>query len=146
MTDGERKLRELVLLRGERDAFLSIADEEQLLETAVTQFNMSLSMAKGVMIAVAESAGFEIESDLNRVVEAMVLSLAGQQMTISYDDFEIVSKYYSQRLHMPLPDARARVKDIVIRLGIKPRRAGFLFSARWFRTIRPWRNPTLENA
>lgn len=137
MTGTEERLRELVLLRSERNAFLSTADEEQLLELAVTQFDMPVSRAKGIIIAVAESAGIEIESDLNRVADAMILSLAGQQKAISSSDFDLVAKYYSEKLRMPLPYTRARLKEIVTRAGVQPRRSGFLFSARWFRSIRP---------
>ncbi len=144
MNEERETLRELVLLRSGRDSLLSSSDEEQLLETAVTQLNMPLSMAKGIIITSADSAGIEIESDLNRVVEAMVLSMAGQLKTISSSDFGLIAKYYSRNLRKPLAYARSRLKEIVNRSGVEPRRGGFLFSARWFRSIRPVTNPADE--
>lgn len=144
MIEEGEVLRELVILRSERDSLLSSSDEEQLLETAVTQLNMPLSMAKGIIITSADSAGIEIESDINRVVEAMMLSMAGQQKAISSGDFELIAKYYSRNLRKPLTYARSRLKEIVNRSGVVPRRGGFLFSARWFRSIRPISNPVDE--
>lgn len=135
MTLNEDKLRQLVLLRGENSSSLSISDEEELLETAVTQLNIPLSRARGIVIAASESAGIELESDLVRVIEAMALSLAGREMTISFTDFELLVGYYARLIRVPFARARVRLKEIVDRSGIQPGRSGLLLSARWFRSI-----------
>lgn len=135
MTPNEDKLRQLVVLRGENSSSLSTTDEEQLLETAVTRLSIPLSRARGILIATADNADVELESDLSRVVEAMVLSLAGRSMTISFSDFELLAAYYSRQMRTSVPQARVRLKQIVERAGVQPGRAGLLFSARWFRSI-----------
>ena len=136
MTDGENKLRELVLLRGARNNVLSADSEEELLEIAVTQLNLTLQRARGIIIATAESAIYEMESEIDRVTEAMVAALSASSRAISQDDFKTAASYNASKLKLPLPVAQRRIKDIAERLKITPERRGLLWSARWFRTIR----------
>jgi hypothetical protein len=136
MTDGENKLRELVLLRGARNNMLSADSEEELLEIAVTQLNLTLQRAHGIIIATAESAGYEVQSEIDRVTEAMVAALSASSRVISHADFETVASYHAGKMNVSLLAARRRIKDIVERLKINPERRGLLWSARWFRTIR----------
>jgi hypothetical protein len=136
MTDGETKLRELVLLRGARNNVLSADSEEELLEISVAQLNLPLQRAQGIIIATAESAGYEVQSEIDRVSEAMVAALSGSSRAISHADFETVVAYHASKLKLTSLAARKRIKDIVERLAINPERSGPLWSARWFRTIR----------
>lgn len=133
--ENEEKLRQLVLLKRDRADSLSISDEETLLDTAVIRFSIPLSRSKGILIAAAEKAGLEIESDVNRAIEAMVLSLAGRKVTLRQTDFELLVKYYARQMRLPPPQVRVRLKSIVERLGVQPGRAGLLYSTRWFRGI-----------
>ena len=136
MTDGENKLRELVLLRGARNNVLSTDSEEEILEIAVTQLNLDLQRARGIMIATTESATYEMESEIDRVTEAMVAALSASSRSISQDDFKTVASYHAGKLKLPFPIAQRRIKEIAGRLKITPERRGLLWSARWFRTIR----------
>ena len=136
MTDGENKLRELVLLRGARNNVLSTDSEEELLEIAVTQLNLSLQDARGIIIATAESANYEMQSEIDRVTEAMVAAVSASSRAISHSDFKTVASYHAGKLKLPLAVARGRIKDIAERLKINPERRGLLLSARWFRSIR----------
>ena len=136
MTDGENKLRELVLLRGARNNVLSTDSEEELLEIAVAQLNLDLQRARGIMIATAESANYEMQSDVDRVTDAMVTAVSAPSSVISQEDFKTVASYHAGKLKLSIPIARARIKEIAERLKIYPERRGLLWSARWFRTIR----------
>ena len=91
MTDGENKLRELVLLRGARNNVLSTDSEEELLEIAVAQLNLDLQRARGIMIATAESANYEMQSDVDRVTDAMVTAVSAPSSVISQEDFKTVA-------------------------------------------------------
>lgn len=136
MRDGEKKLRELMLLRGARNNVLSADSEEELLEISVAQLNLPLQRAQGIIIATAESAGYEVQSEIDRVSEAMVTALSGSSRAISYADFETVAGYHASKLKLSALAARKRIKEIVERLEISPERSGPFWSARWFRTIR----------
>ena len=136
LIESEEKLRELVLLRGQRQRFLSATDEQDILEIAITQLNVPVARAKGIILATASSASIETESELTRVVESMILTLAGRSKIVSYSDFMLVVKYHSRVTDTATEVASVKAKALMNRLGIKPGRAGFLPSIRWFRSIR----------
>ena len=136
VTGSEEKLRELILLRGQRKRFLSTADEQEILETAITTLDLPAARAKGIILATADSASIETESELTRVVEAMILALAGSSKTLSYSDFMLVVKYYSRAMETTPDTAAAKIKEIMNGIRIQPARAGFLPSLRWFRAIK----------
>ena len=77
-----------------------------------------------------------MESEIDRVTEAMVAALSASSRAISQDDFKTAASYNASKLKLPLPVAQRRIKDIAERLKITPERRGLLWSARWFRTIR----------
>lgn len=134
--NNEEKLRQLVQLRGQRDRLLSLSDEEKILEEAVTQLDLPLGRARGILLAAADSESIEIESDLERVSGAMISALAGASRTISYDDFEAVVKFHAARTQSSTEDSRKAVKKLAERETVAPRRSGALFSTRWFRRIK----------
>lgn len=132
----EEKLRELVLLRAQRNRFLSAADEQEILEIAIVKLDLPIARAKGIIFAAADSASFETESELTRVVEAMLLALAGRRRTLSYSDFMLVAKYYGRAMETTPDAAPAKIKELMNRIRIQPARAGFFPSIRWFRSIK----------
>lgn len=134
-TRNEEKLRQLVQLRGRRDRILSLSDEENILEEAVTRLEMPLGRARGILLATADRENIEIESDLQRVTGAMIVAFAGQAKTISYRDFETVVKFHSSQTKSSPEESRKAVKKLVLREDIAPRRSGLLLSTRWFRRI-----------
>ncbi|WP_395661655.1 hypothetical protein [Aestuariivirga sp.] len=136
MTNAEMKLKELVMLRARPTSTLTAESESELLELAVAQLNLPLWQAEGIIVSTAESASFEVESEIDRVALAMLAALAGSSRTISFVDFETVVIFYSEKLKSAPGVARSRVKKLVDKLDLQPRRSGFFWSARWFRTIR----------
>jgi len=136
MTNADTMLRELVTLRTRLTNTLSAESESELLELAVSQLNLPLRQAEGIIVSAAESASLEIESEIDRVVLAMIVALAGSSRTISYADFETAVIFYSEKLRLTPALARSQVKKLVEKLDIQPRRSGLFWSARWFRTIR----------
>lgn len=134
-TLAERKLRELVLAKGGRDKLISARDEEDLLRLAISELNMPFSRAEGIVFAVAENSDIEIETDINRTVEAMVAALASPTGSITSGDFELVVKYMSDKLRISKTTARSRVKALVIDKNISPARSGLLQTTLWFRQI-----------
>lgn len=132
---NEEKLRQLVQLRGRRDRLLTVSDEENILEEAVTRLEMPLGRARGILLTTADSEKIEIESDLQRVVSAMLSAFAGKSRSISFRDFETVVKFHGGQTQASAEESRKAVKKIANREGIAPRRYGLLLSTRWFRRI-----------
>ncbi len=137
MTPGntERKLRELILAKGGRDRVISARDEEDLLRIAIAELNLPFSRAEGIIFAVAENTGIEIESDVDRAAEAMVVSLSAGSGAISQDHFEIIVDYLSDKLRVPKPIARNRAKELVESKNVVPARSGILQTTLWYRRI-----------
>lgn len=132
---AERKLRELILAKGGRDRVISTRDEEDLLRIAIAELNIPFSRAEGIIFAVAENTGIEIESDVDRAAEAMVASLAVGTGTISQEHFEIIADYLTDKLRIPKVIARSRAKALVDTQNVAPARSGFLQTTLWYRRI-----------
>lgn len=132
---NEEKLRQLVRLLGKPDQILLLPAEERILEKAVSEFDIPLERARGIVLASADLDQIEIESDLQRMIAAMLAAFSGQQQAISYADFETVVKFHASKTMSPLETSRSVVKKLAERVSVTPQRSGFLLSTRWFRRI-----------
>lgn len=133
---GEDRLRQLVRLRAQRNRVLSAADEDKLLEEAVTRLDLSLDRARGVLYAEIQNNNVCLESDLDERVQELVTSIAGVKERLSRRDFEQIAAFYASRLKVPAETARKKLKRIMEEEGIAPKRAGLIPSESWYRRIK----------
>ena len=134
--DPQDKLRELVLLYSQRDKVLTTAEEDSIVNTAVSEYGFTVGAARAIVIATAAGAGIEIESDYEDAAKAMLVALGGTQKLIKAEDFDLIAQYYHGKSKLPQDEVRRRVKQLIEKAGISPAPRGIFFSTRWFRTIR----------
>lgn len=134
--EAQRRLRELVLLYGQRDRVLTSAEEANILEAAVKDYGLPVNSAQAIIVSAALTAGVEIESDYHDAARNMILALGGSRRSIKQGDFVLVVKYYQGKSKLPIEEVNRRVKRLVEEAGISPAPAGLFASGRWFRSIR----------
>ena len=134
--DPQGRLRELVLLYGQRDKVLTTAEEDSIVEAAVKQYGFTVAAARANIIATAAGVGIEIESDYEDAAKAMLGALGGTRKLIKEADFDLVAQYYLGKSKLAQDEVRRRVKQLAEKDDISPAPTGIFFSTRWFRSIR----------
>ena len=134
--DPQDKLRELVLLYSQRDKVLTTAEEDSIVNTAVSEYGFTVGAARAIVIATAAGAGIEVEGDYEDAAKAMLVALGGPRKSITEADFALIVQYYLGKSKLPQDEVRRRVKQLIEKAGISPAPRGIFFSTRWFRTIR----------
>ena len=134
--DPQDKLRELVLLYSQRDKVLTTAEEDSIVNTAVSEYDFTVGAARAIVIATAAGAGIEVEGDYEDAAKAMLVALGGTRKSITEADFALIVQYYLGKSKLPQDEVRRRVKQLIEKAGIAPAPRGIFFSTRWFRTIR----------
>lgn len=134
--DGEERLRQLVRLRAQRGRMLTTADEDRLLEEAVTRLGVPLNRARGILLSETESGEIALETNLEDTIVDLMKSLAGPKKRLSRRDFEAVAAFHAARCRRPLDASRQAVKKIMEEEDISPRRNGILATKRWYRRIK----------
>ena len=77
--DPQDKLRELVLLYSQRDKVLTTAEEDSIVNTAVSEYGFTVGAARAIVIATAAGAGIEVEGDYEDAAKAMCHIPAGSR-------------------------------------------------------------------
>jgi hypothetical protein len=134
--DADDRLRQLVRLRGQRGRVISAAEEERLLEEAVTRLGMSLERARGVLLAEMQRGQIPLESDLEDTVAELLKSFAGSRKKLSRRDFEVIANLHASQRKIQIEAARAMVKRLMEEEDISPRAAGIMRTKRWYRRIK----------
>lgn len=134
--DAEDRLRQLVRLRTQRNHILTTADEDRLLEDAVTQLGLSLDRARGIILSETGNGKVELETDLEETIADLLKSLAGSKKRLSRRDFEAMVAFHSVRSRRPVPESRLAIKKIMEEEDILPRRSGLVPTTRWHRKIK----------
>ena len=134
--DPQDKLRELVLLYSQRDKVLTTAEEDSIVNTAVSEYGFTVGAARAIVIATAAGAGIEVEGDYEDAAKAMLVALGGTRKLIKEADFDLVAQYYLGKSKLAQDEVRRRVKQLIEKAGIAPAPRGIFFSTRWFRSIR----------
>ena len=134
--DADDRLRQLVRLRGQRGRVISAAEEERLLEEAVTRLGMSLERARGVLHAEMLRGQIPLESDLEDTVAELLKSFAGSRKKLSRRDFEVIANLHAAQRKIQIESARAMVKRLMEEEDISPRAAGVMRTKRWYRRIK----------
>jgi Flp pilus assembly CpaF family ATPase len=132
-----RRFADLVKLQGVGSRFIDREQERRLLEEGVTKFGLTLDEARGVLRSVAEDNGYVFESEAGRRVEQVVSRHAGKRGLISRRQFRATAQVLRDFSDNAItePEARRRIKQIMVDNGWRPRRAGLLRTRRWYRQV-----------
>ena len=132
-----RRFADLVKLQGVGSRFLDREQERRLLEEGVTKFGLTLDEARGVLRAVADDNGYVFESEAGRRVEQVMSRHAGKRGLISRRQFRATAQVLRDFSDNAItePEARRRIKQLMIDNGWRPRRAGLLRTRRWYRQV-----------
>jgi Flp pilus assembly CpaF family ATPase len=132
-----RRFADLVKLQGVGSRFIDREQERRLLEEGVTKFGLTLDEARGVLRSVAEDNGYVFESEAGRRVEQVMSRHAGKRGLISRRQFRATTQVLRDFSDNAItePEARRRIKQIMVDNGWRPRRAGLLRTRRWYRQV-----------
>jgi Flp pilus assembly CpaF family ATPase len=132
-----RRFADLVKLQGVGSRFIDREQERRLLEEGVTKFGLTLDEARGVLRSVAEDNGYVFESEAGRRVEQVMSRHAGKRGLISRRQFRATAQVLRDFSDNAItePEARRRIKQIMVDNGWRPRRAGLLRTRRWYRQV-----------
>jgi hypothetical protein len=132
-----RRFADLVKLQGVGSRFIDREQERRLLEDGVTKFGLALDEARGTLRAVADDNGYVFESEAGRRVEQVMSRHAGKRGLVSRRQFRATAQVLRDFSDNAIsePEARRRVKQIMIDNGWRPRRAGLLRTRRWYRQV-----------
>jgi hypothetical protein len=136
MSDNNRRsLYELVRVYGGERRYLDHGAEVEALGKAVFDMGLSSFEAECLLMGGAEAVGVALESRVDRVLEVLVRASADRKGRIDRDSFKRIVRYAQALTNEALDEskAEAKVKRIVERLKLTPRKRGPLRSARWFR-------------
>jgi hypothetical protein len=132
-----RRFADLVKLQGVGSRFIDREQERRLLEGGVTKFGLTLDEARGTLRAVADDNGYVFESEAGRRIEQIMSRHAGKRGLVSRRQFRATAQVLRDFSDNAIsePEARRRVKQIMIDNGWRPRRAGLLRTRRWYRQV-----------
>jgi len=135
--DPARRFADLVKLSGLQTRFIDRAQEQRLLEDAVTRFNLTLDEARGILRSVAEDLGYTFETETSRRIQQVLARHAGRRGFVSRSQFtstaQVLRDFSSNTISEI--EARRQLKRVMMENGWQPRRAGLLMSRRWYRQI-----------
>lgn len=134
--DAEDKLRQLIRLRGQRGRILTAADEDRLLEEAVTHLGVPLDRAQGVLLAETSHRQIALETGLEETAAQLIKALAGSRKKLTYQNFEAIANFYASQRKIPLETSRQMIKRLMEEEDISPAGKGFFMSTRWYRRLR----------
>jgi len=132
-----RRFADLVKLQGVGSRFIDREQARRLLEEGVTKFGLTLDEARGVLRSVAEDNGYVFESEAGRRVEQVMSRHAGKRGLISRRQFRATAQVLRDFSDNAItePEARRRIKQLMVDNGWRPRRAGLLRTRRWYRQV-----------
>lgn len=135
--DPARRFADLVKLSGLQTRYIDRAQEQRLLEDAVTRFNLTLDEARGILRSVAEDLGYTFETETSRRIQQVLARHAGRRGLVSRSQFTATSQVLRDFSSNTISEieARKQLKRVMMENGWQPRRAGLLMSRRWYRSI-----------
>ena len=138
-TDGDASGRfaELVELKVTGREFLRAADEVGLLEEGVRTYGLPLAQARGVVAKVADDHDVALAREIEKGVEQWVKTAAGRRKRLGRRQFEQMVATYEDGAHgeMSKDEAKKRVKALMERNDVEPKRAGLLRTRRWYSKV-----------
>ncbi len=135
--DMAARFADLVEVRVRNRDFMSLADETALLEEGVKTYGLPLAQARGIILDVAESSDTALAREIEKGVEQWVKTAAGRNKKLGRKQFnEMVTAYENGSHHeLSTADCQKRVKSLMERNDVQPKRAGMTMSKRWYTKI-----------
>jgi len=135
--DMAARFADLVEVRVRNRDFLSLADETSLLEEGVKTYGLPLAQARGIILDVAESNDTALAREIEKGVEQWVKTAAGRGKRLGRKQFnEMVTAYENGAHHeLSADECKKRVKSLMERNDVAPKRAGLMMSKRWYNRI-----------
>lgn len=135
--DAAARFADLVEVRVRNRDFLSLDDETALLEEGVKTYGLPLAQARGIILDVAENNDTALAREIEKGVEQWVKTAAGRNKKLGRKQFnEMVTAYENGSSHeLSAADCQKRVKTLMERNDVQPKRAGLTMSKRWYNKI-----------
>jgi polyhydroxyalkanoate synthesis regulator phasin len=135
--DGAYRFAELTELRFRNLAFVTRKIETELLEDGVRHFGLSAAQARGIVSDLAEQYDVKLAREIERGVEEWVKAASGRGKRLSRKRFREVADAYTASAdgEVTSEEARKRIKALMQKNDVQPKRAGILRSRRWYNRI-----------
>lgn len=139
-----RQFADYVSLHAANRKFLSRDEETTLLKAAIADFGMDRDQAHGVLTGIAHEREICLESEAEQSVRGFLAHKA-RKLKIARKDFKEAAAMYKRLVNdgLTTKEAKQRVKAIMIREGMGPRRIRLFFvpllipgAKRWYNRIR----------
>lgn len=139
-----RKFADFVRLHASERRFIGRDDETRILKSGIADFGMDFDEARGVLIGVAGEHQLALESQAEQNVRAFLEHRAPKKK-ISRKLFNEAARMYRRQVNdgVTMKEAKQRVKSIMIRNDMRPRRIRLLFipillpgAKRWYNRIK----------
>ena len=111
--------------------------ENALLQDGVMRFGLSLEEARGRVRSAAEDRRVVLQRDIDESASFLLRDSADRKGRLKRRDFDRVARFYKLRAEGMLtePEVRQRVKSIMQQQNFTPRRAGLIWTRRWYNKI-----------
>lgn len=139
-----RKFADFVRLHASERRFIGRDDETRILKSGIADFGMDYDEARGVLLGVAGEHQLALESQAEQNVRAFLQHRAPKKK-VSRKQFREAARMYRRLVNDGITpkEAKQRVKGIMIRDGMQPRRIRLFFlpillpgAKRWYNRIR----------
>ena len=136
-SEASDRFAELVELRMMNREFLSAEDEIGLLEEGMRTCGLPLAQARGIVGKVADDNDVALARELEKGVEQWVKTAGGRSKRLGRRQFEQMVATYENGAHgeMSKDEIKKRVKSLMERNDVEPKRAGLLRTRRWYNRI-----------
>lgn len=136
-SDGAERFAELAQLRLMNREFLAADDEIALLEDGMRTYGLTLAQARGVVSKVADDQDVALARELEKGVEQWVKTAGGRGKRLGRRQFDQMVATYENGAHgeMSRDEVKKRVKALMERNDVEPKRAGLLRTRRWYNKI-----------
>lgn len=134
---GAERFAELAELRLMNREFLTAEDEIGLLEEGMRTYGLTLAQARGVVSKVADDQDVALARELEKGVEQWVKTAGGRGKRLGRRQFDQMVATYENGAHgeMTRDEVKKRVKALMERNDVEPKRAGLLRTRRWYNKI-----------
>ena len=135
--DAGARFAEVVELRVMNKEFLAADEEIALLEIGVRTYDLPLVEARGIVSKVADDNDVALARELEKGVEQWVKTAGGRNKRLARRQFDEMVATYETGAHgeMSKDEIKKRVKTLMERNDVEPKRAGLLRSRRWYNKI-----------
>jgi hypothetical protein len=136
-SDASARFAELAELRLMNKEFLAAEDEVTLLEEGMRTYGLTLAQARGVLAKAADDQDVALARELEKGVEQWVRTAGGRGKRLGRRQFDQMVATYENGAQgeMTRDEVKKRVKALMERNDVEPRRAGLLRSRRWYSKI-----------